>query len=101
MADKPTTGGAARVSAGLFGIFQAIVQDPERKQPATLQDVRRALLERGVQWSREGELMHPQDQTSLIIELDELIKDYGDEASPAEWIDANASGDPSRASRGS
>jgi hypothetical protein len=43
-----------------------------------------------MQWSGEGELLHPQDQTSLIIELDDLIKECGEGASAAALVDAGA-----------
>ena len=81
---------ATRVSDTLSRILKAMVKDPERKQAPTLRDVRAALLERGMQWSGEGELLHPQDQTSLIIELDDLIKDYGEGASAIEFADPQA-----------
>ena len=43
----------------------------------SLADARAALLEESTTWSPEGELLHPQDRTALIIELDELIERYG------------------------
>jgi hypothetical protein len=39
--------------------------------------VRDALQHEGVTWSREGELLFPQDRTALVIELDELIDTHG------------------------
>ena len=90
MAIKPPKVVATRVSDTLSRILEAMVKDPERKQAPTLRDVRTALLERGMQWSGEGELLHPQDQTSLIIELDDLIKEYGEGASATGFVDAQA-----------
>lgn len=90
MASKPPKVVATRVSATLSRILETLVKDPERKQPPTLRDVRTALLESGMQWSGEGELLHPQDQTSLIIELDDLIKVYGEGASATEFVKAGA-----------
>lgn len=43
----------------------------------TLQAVRAALREESTHWAADGELLHPQDRTSLLIELDELIEQYG------------------------
>jgi len=57
-----------------------MVKDPARKQPPTPGNLRTALLESGLQWSVDGELLHPQDRTSLIIELDGLIEAYGEGA---------------------
>ena len=90
MATKPPKVVGRRVSGTLSRILEAMIKDPERTQPPTLRDVRRALLESGMQWSGEGELLHPQDQTSLIIELDDLIKECGEGASAAELVDAGA-----------
>ena len=65
------------------------VNDPERRQPPTLAEVRTAVAESGTQWPAEGELLHPQDLTSLIIEVDELIKDYGAGFCVTEFVDAS------------
>jgi hypothetical protein len=46
-------------------------------RPLTLRKVRDALQHEGVTWSREGELLFPQDRTTLVIELDELIEKHG------------------------
>jgi hypothetical protein len=73
MAIKPSINAANRVSAELSTIMQALVNDPQRQQPPTLEDVRADLQQTGLQWSSNGELLHPQDRTSLLIELDGLI----------------------------
>jgi hypothetical protein len=46
-------------------------------RPLTLRKVRDELQHEGVTWSREGELLFPQDRTALVIELDELIEKHG------------------------
>jgi hypothetical protein len=46
-------------------------------RPLTLRKVRDELQHEGVTWSREGELLFPQDRTALVIELDELIDAHG------------------------
>jgi hypothetical protein len=48
--------------------------------------VRADLQQTGLQWSRNGELLHPQDRTSLLIELDGLIAQYGSKASAVDFI---------------
>jgi hypothetical protein len=88
MVTKPTKVVATGMSATLSRVLEAMVKDPERKQPPTLRDVRTALLESGMQWSGEGELLHPQDETSLIIELDDLINEYGEGTSATEFVNA-------------
>lgn len=52
----------------------------------TLGAVRAALQKSGVTWSREGELLFPQDRTALVIELDELIDAYGARAYAARVL---------------
>jgi hypothetical protein len=55
-------------------------------RPATLMALRAALQRGGVSWSREGELLFPQDRTALVIELDELIDAHGPEAALVEVL---------------
>lgn len=90
MATKPPKVVATPVSVTLSRILEAMAKDPARKRPPTLRDGRTALLESGMQWSGEGELLHPQDRTSLIIELDDLIKEYGGGASATDLVDAES-----------
>jgi hypothetical protein len=47
------------------------------RRRTTLADVRRALQKTRVTWSKEGELLFPQDRTALVIEVDELIDALG------------------------
>ena len=49
-------------------------------RPTTLDALRIALRQESVHWSREGELLFPQDRTALLIELDELIDALGADA---------------------
>lgn len=86
MAIRPPIDAASRASAGLSAAIQALAGDPLRKQPPTLEDVRVDLQQTGLQWSRDGELLHPQDRTSLLIELDGLIAQYGSKASALDFI---------------
>jgi len=86
MAIRPSIDAASRVSAGLSAAIQALAGDLQRKQPPTLEEVRADLQQTGLQWSRNGELLHPQDRTSLLIELDGLIAQYGSKASALDFI---------------
>jgi hypothetical protein len=78
MPTKPTIHPAVRAtaSAELSAVMKAMAADPSRTRPPTLGDVRAALQGSGTQWSPEGELLHLQDRTSLVIELDDLIGRY-------------------------
>ena len=83
---------AARVSAELSAIIEALVNDPDREEPpTTLEDVRAALTEDAPRGSRARDLLHPQDRTSLAVELDELIEEYGPEAPAIDFVAAKAS----------
>ncbi len=86
MAIRPSIDAAHRVSAELSTVIEALVNDPQREQPPTLEDVRADLQQTGLQWSRNGELLHPQDRTSLLIELDGLIAQYGSKASAVDFV---------------
>ncbi len=86
MAIRPSIDAASRVSPELSTVMEALVNDPQREQPPTLEDVRADLQQTGLQWSRNGELLHPQDRTSLLIELDGLIAQYGGKASAVDFI---------------
>jgi hypothetical protein len=77
---------ASSVSADLSAAIEALASDPQRKQPPTLADVRADLQMTGLQWSRNGELLHPQDRTSLLIELDGLITQYGSKAPAVDFV---------------
>jgi hypothetical protein len=39
-------------------------------------------------WTQEGELLHSQDRTALLIEIDELIEKHGMEASARSFLPA-------------
>ena len=76
MAPRPPAG----ISGELSAAIRALANDPQRMQPPTLEEVRTDLQQGGLEWSRNGELLHPQDRTSLLIELDSLISQYGADA---------------------
>jgi hypothetical protein len=69
-------------------LIRALDRAATGKRPLTLRNVRDALQHEGVTWSREGELLFPQDRTALVIELDELIDAHGAGAAALAAISA-------------
>ncbi|MBI4204664.1 MAG: hypothetical protein HY527_06530 [Betaproteobacteria bacterium] len=79
---------ATRVSSQLSAFIDRLVNDPDREDPPTLQDVRAALHESG----RATEVrMHPQERTSALAEIESHIEEYGGEALAIDFVTANAS----------
>jgi hypothetical protein len=50
--------------------------------------VRLAVQQNNSAWSQEGELLYPQDRTSLLIEIDELIERHGNKAPALGFLSA-------------
>ena len=73
----PSRAAAHPVSLELSALIRAMARAAAGERPLTLRKVRDVLQRQGVTWSREGELLFPQDRTALIIELDELIETHG------------------------
>jgi len=86
MATRQPSGTTRRLSNELLAVIKALVHDRQRERPPTLDEVRAELQQTGLQWSSNGELLHPQDRTSLLIEIDGLIARYGGEASAADLL---------------
>jgi len=86
MATKTSTGSPAHVSAELRDAITTLLAERQRESPLTLNDVRLALQRNSAAWTQEGELMHPQDRTALLIEIDELIEKHGKEASAVGFL---------------
>ena len=68
---------AGKASPELSTAIKAIAGAAGRKTGPTLAKVRAALQRSGMTWSREGELLFPQDRTALLIEIDEFIEIHG------------------------
>lgn len=68
---------ATRTTPELAALIRALVAARRVTRQPTLGAVRAALQKIGVTWSREGELLFPQDRTAVLIELDELIEAHG------------------------
>ena len=91
MATNAFTGRLAHVSAELRDAITALLTERQRESPLTLNDVRLALQRNSSAWTQEGELLHPQDRTSLLIEIDETIEKHGKEVSAAGFLPARPS----------
>jgi hypothetical protein len=84
-ARKPARAPAARPSPELGSAIRSIAAGRGSRR-TSLADVRKALQKTPVTWSKEGELLFPQDRTALVIELDELIDRYGARALAGEFL---------------
>lgn len=82
---------AARVSAELSEIIETLVNDPDREETVTLEEVRGTLVESGAAEAVQEELLHPQERNSLLAEIDGLIEEYGGEALAIDFVVASAS----------
>jgi hypothetical protein len=82
-ASQPTR---RRASPELSAAIERLARDPERKTPPTLAEVRADLERTGMRWSPNGELLFPQDRTSQLIEIDELIALYGEQAAALDFV---------------
>jgi hypothetical protein len=74
------------VSSDLLELIRALARGARGQRPLTLKKVRDALQHEGVTWSREGELLFPQDRTALMMELDELIETHGMKARAKDFL---------------
>lgn len=70
----------------LAKILAAILKNAPPAAEPTLGEVRSALL-KGIVWSDEGELLHAQDTTSFVLELDDLIDRVGRNACARHVLD--------------
>jgi hypothetical protein len=92
MAIRPSIDVATRVSPELSAIIEGLVNDPDREVlPQTLGEVRIALIKRGAAGTRETEFLHPRDEASLLVELDRLIEEYGEESPAIDFVVVKAS----------
>ncbi len=92
MTIRPSIDVATRISPELSATIEGLVNDPDRElPPQTLGEVRVALVERGTGEALEMEFLHPQDETSLLVELDRLIEEYGEEATAIDFVVIKAS----------
>jgi len=91
MTIRPSIDVATRVSAQLSEVLEKFTGDPDRENPATLAEVRAALRRRGEPPARETEYLHPQDRDSLLVEIDALIEEYGEDMLADNFVTGKAS----------
>jgi hypothetical protein len=91
MAIRSSLDAATRISSELSEFIEKLVNDPDREEAPTLEEVRAALQERSSEESWEEELRHPQDRESMIVELNALIEEFGPEALALDFVSAKAS----------
>ena len=68
------------VTPALSTLIADLIATSAVTRAATLGGIRELVAGDGIFVSGEGELLHPQDRTSLVIELDELIESHGVQA---------------------
>jgi hypothetical protein len=88
---RPPIDVAMRVSPQLSDVIEKMVNDPDREQSPTLGEVRNSMQETIGPVAAQVASLHPQDRTSMTVELDELIEEYGEEALAMDFIAAKAS----------
>jgi len=80
---------ATRVSAKLSRLIDSMVNDPDRDEPPTLDEVRK-MLERSGSAHAAQSTLHPQDRGSALAEIRELIEEYGGEVLAHHFVAAKA-----------
>ncbi|RPI44197.1 MAG: hypothetical protein EHM59_13465 [Betaproteobacteria bacterium] len=88
---KPSIDVSSRVSGGLSALLESLVNNPDREVPPTLGAVRAILRRVRKKTDVQDEMMHPQDRTSVLRELDALIEEYGEEAPAVDFVVTKAS----------
>ncbi len=81
---------ATRVSAELSNILEKFVNDPDREEYPTLDEVRAMVEDEDVGATELG-LLHPQEKTSVLSELDGLIEEFGGEVLASDFVISKAS----------
>jgi hypothetical protein len=81
---------ASRVSPALSRLIDKLLER-ETEAPETLGEVRAVLRARGGANVRQAEFLHPQDEESLLAELDRLIEEFGPEARAQDFVATRAS----------
>jgi hypothetical protein len=87
---RPSIDVANRVSPELSRVIEKL-GEREVEPPETLGEVRAALRARGGASLRQTEFLHPQDQESVLVELDQLIEEFGPEARALDFVLKRAS----------
>lgn len=87
---------ATRVSRELGSVIEAMLDNPEREEPPTLEEVRFVVCRMADTADRWDEAMHPQERTSMLREIDDLVDEFGGEAPAVDFLAVKASEELSR-----
>lgn len=87
---------ATRVSRELGSVIEAMIDNPERDEPPTLEEVRYVVNQMADDADRWDEAMHPQERTSVLREIDDLVDEFGGEAPAVDFLAVKASEELSR-----
>ncbi|MBU1692146.1 MAG: hypothetical protein KJ958_01095 [Gammaproteobacteria bacterium] len=88
---KPFIDIASNVSDGLSQILEAAVNDPDAEEAPTLGSVREIVSRTTDGEQFEADRLHFDQNRSLIEEIDDLIEQFGDDASAIDFVTVKAS----------
>lgn len=81
---------ATRVSPELSAAIERIVNDPDRDEPPTLEDVERFVRRHTSDADRHELALRPSDAASLLAEIEALADEFGPEALAVDFVTAKA-----------
>jgi hypothetical protein len=81
---------ASRVSPELSAAIETISNNPDLEEPPTLADVRAMLARTGSDAEQLGAL-HPQERGVLLVELEDLMEEFGEQAPASDFVTVMAS----------
>jgi len=87
---------ATRASRELGAVIETMVNDPDREEPPTLDDLRHMVSQMANPADRRDEAMHPQERVTLLREIDDLIDEFGGEGPAVDFLAVKASEELSR-----
>jgi hypothetical protein len=87
---RPSIDAASRVSAELSAFMEQRVNDPDRETPPSLAEVRADLAHTAAD-AEQLALMHPQDRASMLVELEDLIEEFGAQALASDFVSVTSS----------
>lgn len=80
----------SRVSSELSAILEKLVNDPDREESLTLEEVQ-AMIEEDDTSAAELGMLHPQEKTSVLAEIEGLIEEFGGEVLANDFVISKAS----------
>jgi hypothetical protein len=81
---------ASRVSPELSAAMETIINDPDREAPPTLGEIRAALA-RAESDEEQLARLHPQERDAALVELEDLIEEFGEDALASDFVAVKAS----------